>query len=520
MQISNAIAWGQLQLRGGWKNVLSTTAAYFAILGALILGSLRLDPGSIGAILDGWTMGLMGLQVGVVLYGLWSVGTAIRKDVTGHMIESHRLMPVSGTEAVAGYILGSGSQAIALGLVNLLLGMVTAGGASRFMPFSFLKANLILGVFAASAAIVLAFLPLVMPRAVTVLFGLLWIAGIGHEVLPGLVPGPTLLIGPAVGETLIGTVWSGRITLGQQVSMACQLLAALLCYVGAVRKYRRDDVLAFGPLLGLVVVAAHTAISATGIVFWEVTRPRLWRMERIEPEAQLTIALLAGLLLALLPVSAAAWEYTLWRRREDLKDPTPHRRPIPILPVVAAAAMLVVVMAPLSGWGNSELANRIAQAVPPPPGTLANLSGADLKDRMIAPFDTEAVVRTAIIMFAFLLSASYLYRLCYRREMRTRWIMGLFIGVTWLGPGAIDFLIYGAMQQFKGNHVFRQVSGSSPLIAMIYLWGDLDRAGENARHFSTNLGITVQLALAAGMAALYHLVFRRRGVAPTAAAAG
>jgi hypothetical protein len=508
MQISNAFAWGQLQLRGGWKNVLSSTGAYFAILGALILGSLRLDPTAPGRILDGWAMGLLGLQLGVVLYGFWAISSAVRKDVASRLIESHRLMPLSGADAIAGYILGGGVQAMALFLVNVALGTLVAGGSTRVVPAEWFKANFLLGVFGASGAFVVAFVPLVFARGLVALFGLLWVGGLAHQIAPGLFPALTLLIGPLVGDSVFGVFWARRLDFAQELSMGCQVLVALLCYVGAVNKYRREDVLAFGPLLGLVVLAAYVAISAAAVIVWEEIRPRALDVEEIEVEAQLVIATLGGLLLAALPVSSAAWSYSLWRRREDLQDPTPHRRAIPVMLIVLGAALLAAALAPLTSWGRGVL---IEQAVEL--GTPRSLER--MLNRRPGAFDGETILRTAAVMFAWLASLSYLLRLCYQREIRTKWIVGLFVALTWLGPAFVDFIIYGAMQEFAGEQVFRQVSGASPLVAMIYLWGDIDPWRTRSAFFNTNLGIAVQLVIALALGVLYHSLFTRRNATAT-----
>lgn len=493
MQITNAIAWAHFQLRGGWRNLLTTSLAYLVIVGALILASLRIDPTASGQILSAWTMGLMGLQVGtLVLYGCWSVSAAVRKDVTTHMIESHRLMPVSGVDAIAGFVLGPACQAIALSAVNLALGIITSQAGSFTAVSNWLTANLVLWVFAVCAWVVLAFLPLVMPVGSRILIGLVWVVVIGHQMVPSLFPGLFMLAGPAARESVFGIVAGGKITLAHQISMSCQMLVAVLCFAGAARKYQRDDVLTFGPLLGLVVLAAYVAISVVGVSLWPEFEPKTWRVERVPPEVQMLTATIGGLLAGLLPVSAASWEYARWERAQRLRDPAPRRRPGPTLLVVATAALIAALLPRLVVLLQIGVVEaRARRGIGPALWSVVHSTQAEGNSW-----------RTLAIVFAFLLSVSYLMRICYRTEAKTRWIVGLFIGFTWLGPAFVDFIMNGAMQGFTSEEIFSAVSSCSPPIALIYIWGDIG--------ITADPGIVFQALTALGLAALYHLPARRK----------
>src|SRR5258705_532378 len=111
--IYNALGWGHLQLRGGWKNLAITTGGYSLLIVAVIIVTLRLNPDYAQGILQGWTVGLLGLQMGVLLlFGCMTVGAAVRLDHTSRMIESHRLMPTPATSAIAGYVMGAPCQAM------------------------------------------------------------------------------------------------------------------------------------------------------------------------------------------------------------------------------------------------------------------------------------------------------------------------------------------------------------------------------------------------------------------------
>src|SRR5437763_8752009 len=95
----NPIAWAQIHLRGGWKSFWPTLIGYTVIIGAGLLLAVRLTggtPGALGAIKTAFT----GLQAGLLVIFVSSrVSTAVRQDQTSRMIESHRLMPISPSQA-------------------------------------------------------------------------------------------------------------------------------------------------------------------------------------------------------------------------------------------------------------------------------------------------------------------------------------------------------------------------------------------------------------------------------------
>src|SRR4029078_7058776 len=78
----------------------------------------------------GWTTGLMGLEAAwVILLGCGRVTTAIRQDVASRMMEAHRMMPMRGSHAGLGYIMGATSQAMLLFAATFMMGMFTSSAA-------------------------------------------------------------------------------------------------------------------------------------------------------------------------------------------------------------------------------------------------------------------------------------------------------------------------------------------------------------------------------------------------------
>src|SRR5829696_3572461 len=107
----NAIAWAHFRLRGAWRRSLTVTAGASVVLGGILLTTYRLNPDEGDRVLFGWTTGLLVLQAAcLILYIPGRLGTIVRGDVTSKMLESHRLMPIPPTHAIAGYIMGAATQ--------------------------------------------------------------------------------------------------------------------------------------------------------------------------------------------------------------------------------------------------------------------------------------------------------------------------------------------------------------------------------------------------------------------------
>jgi len=76
--IYNPIGWAHLQLRGGLRNMVATTIGYTLLMTAIIFATVRYNPLSVPRILGAWTVGLLGLQTGILLlFGCMTVGTAV-----------------------------------------------------------------------------------------------------------------------------------------------------------------------------------------------------------------------------------------------------------------------------------------------------------------------------------------------------------------------------------------------------------------------------------------------------------
>ena len=119
-----------------------------------------------------------------------------------------------------------------------------------------------------------------------------------------LLPAASVLFGPFIGKTVFVTSAVGGVAWPYAVSELFQAAVAGLFFVAAARVYPRDQAVGFLPSMGLGLLALFVAASLTGIANPAEFSHVYFRTN--DPQVPLTISILVGLLLALLPVSAAA----------------------------------------------------------------------------------------------------------------------------------------------------------------------------------------------------------------------
>ena len=184
----NPIAAVQFQVRGGWKTFLILIGGYAVLVGGAIACTLGFSLSPPGSTMRSWSVGLLVLQaILVLLTGLVRIASAVRQDRLINTIESHRLMPIDGRVALAGYILGAGAPFLGLFAITLILGCITTGIAGMDI-LQWITCNLILLSFAffvwiisASAAMGGRTLPAVL---VLCIFGAVFSQGIMLYAIP------------------------------------------------------------------------------------------------------------------------------------------------------------------------------------------------------------------------------------------------------------------------------------------------------------------------------------------------
>lgn len=483
-----ALSWAHYKIRGGGRNIALTVTAYVVLVVTVILLVLRSSPSDRAWILNTCTDVLCVLQAGtLLLVGGNAVRNAIRKDLTSGMIQSHRLMPVSGPQAVTGYIVGSTSQAVAIAAGNLIIGLftTTGGGGSKV---DWLMDNAALGTFAVLAWTAIALLSFLTQAATGLLFILIIFAVATGGLIVSLLPALTVLLTPALSAVFSGAGPS----IDFEVSLPAQAALAVFCFSGAARKFYREDVLAFSPLMGLALVAFWATLTWLGIVstdqFFTGAGPRmLGPGDVLPPAAQIVSSTLLGVLLAIVPVMASAWLTAAHHRRRLLRDVAIGSKPLsPNIMVLAATLILCTIPLAL-------IAREIRMYHSPWTPMMARNLGC-----------------TAATIAINLITTSYLMRILYRVTSKSAVMVFLFVLCSWIGPLALDLIRFGLSGMRPYDDIVTGLSACGPLGTMILTWGRFEG--------SVEFGLIVQACCAVVFALLFHGTQTRRAV-PEARAA-
>ncbi len=472
----NALAWSQFRLKGGWRNLLTVVGLYTLIAGGLILITARLDLAASTQVFTTWTMILLGLQVGILLLlAPGGIRTAVTKDMESGMIESHRLTPLTGVGAVAGYLTGPTTHAIAGGLVTFALGFGTAVAAG-LSTADWLAANGILALFAACFWVACALLAMLGKNAFGALIGVLCMLGFSGGFLLDLFPGLTILAGPLLGGSIFGLALGQNLLSSAQLLSAClQLAVAGLCFLAAARRFCRNDVPAFGSLLGLALVLAWVLLSFSGMASWSFLDLPFGNGSTRVKAHQMIAAVLAGLIVALTPLVAAVRAEDQWQRRRTLNDPALGPRPIAPL-FVALLASAILLLLPLAAAGML-----------PKPSTSPAL-----------------MMATVFVTFTGLLQARYLVGVLYRAGRSVASLLTIWFALAWGGPLMLDL----------GRTI--PTLGSRPMeLSFLWTWSPIGllMASLDLIEVGYASGLVVQGLLTIALAAVFHAT-RSRAESP------
>ncbi len=487
-----ALGWAHYKVRGGTKNIGMTTGAYAVIVVVIILLSMRIDPQRQKR---AWVLSTCTDILGVVqggallLVGGNAVRNAIRKDLASGMIQSHRLMPISGADGVAGYLLGSTSQAVSIAAVNVIIGLFTTLGAGDSAG-DWLLTNVTLAAFAIFAWTAIALLSFLTQAAMGLLIIAIILGFATGGTMALLLPGLTVLLAPVLTALPVVGGFSRAIDL--EISIPAQAAVAVFCFAGATRKFHRDDVLAFSPLLGLALVCLWATLTWLGIasmdaLFSGPAAGGLRSRDAVPPAIQVVASTLMGVLIGILPVMSSAWLSAEYHRRRLLRDAALGSRPLsPNFMVVAATLVLSAI-----------------------PLVLA-VREMKIRDSGWTPEMSRTMACVAATIGLNLLTIGYLMRILYRVSNKSAVLVILLGFASWLGPLGLDFLRWGATGMQAKDDVFTGISACSPVGLMILIYGEF-KAG-------VGVGLIVQAVGAAVFAVLFHTTQKREAV-PEARAA-
>ncbi len=423
--LDNPLVWVHMRLSSP-RNTLIALGVYILIIMVLVSLTLAGNPGrGLAGAADGWTYGLLFFQAIVLLvFGAQRVGGAIRRDLTSHMMESHRLMPISAFRAVFGYLMGGASQTLLFGFTNVVIGAIIASlgsiGAERW-----LFANLVLIYFAIFWWTIVTMFAFISRHIVLLMIAPIFIGIFSRRLALYMLPGLWLSTSPLVGGTLFDlTSASYAITPYLLLSVAAEVGFGALFFWGAVRKYQQPDQPAFVPLQGILLLMGFVFLSLIGMVGWEDIASGMIRREISSDttEVQFYSSLILALLLATIPIASTARAWAVWRQEKLAHNLAIKKRPLPPLwtPVLASLiCMFIMLCAP-----------------------------------RITDLSLSKVIQIAVVVVSFLFSVHYVLRIFYRASLaRGNVLAGIWVMVTWLIPLGLDWFRYGVVAKGEGETI-------------------------------------------------------------------
>ena len=323
-----AVGWVHYRLGGGWKALVVIGVGYMVLAGGAATLTSQIDTAHWSDMLKVWTYVCLVLQgLNLLIAGPFRVWLAVMHDGATGMLESHRLMPLRPWRAIFGYLTGGVAQIWILALASLLLQLMMGVGGG-LEPLAILMANLLLltmGVLLWTVMVLWA----MMARWVSLIVGAVCTMAMfgGGFMLVLIVPGAWMFGGTLIGSFDLELTGDAMVNLGRAVAVVIECAFTALFFIAAARKYRHSAAPAFGPGLGLPMMALWVAASSVGMIWHQrLLAWRSWDFDRMELRVLIVAGLVSSMLVALAPViSAARWAEARAARRtyEGLRYASP-----------------------------------------------------------------------------------------------------------------------------------------------------------------------------------------------------
>lgn len=445
------IGWAQWRLRNGWKAPLIASVAYAGLL-ILILTIASQSENQRNDAMSTWRSVILVVQACILtLLGGARISAAIRVDITQHLVESHRLMPMSPLAAVGGYLWGPNAAPAALFMVGLV-GGAYATAAAKLNVASWLIANLVLLSYSLFCWVAIAFAASQSRASGLLVFIGLAILSFATGPFIFIAPAAVLLNGPMMSRSIYDYRYDPSAVMHLLViSSAAQLLIGSVLYVGVARKYRRPTEPALGitpALLGLILWLGASVYATTEY------RALAGGFSREATQAgMLTAAIISSMLIAVVPIA----------------NTVRHPRAEKISPLIALACAAVIAT---------------TFCMLPLPAT------------RFYPVVSSA----AVVLVCFCVGLCMLLRTIRGWSMMTA-VTIVWLLLLWLGPIVIDFVRYASSDATRSFHP-TVISGFSPVGALANLLND----GE----FDVMPGVVFQVLLCGGMILLYLITRKTR----------
>ena len=466
--LNNSVGWACLQISGGWTRIAWICGVIAVAVPLLMFGSLQLEEGRSATTLAGWYTILGIVQGGLLGIGVPSrVHAAIKRDRVSKLIESHRLMPTPSGHAIAGYIVGSNILLLSCIATLFVIGLFIAVPANQDWR-GWIALHAAAAGISATICCLVAFSTQWLPKFNPALFALIFGPTLG-AVSATFLPPLRVLLGPYVGPGFVD-LQRGEINGGHVVSVAAQILLSAIFFIGACRRYRRDDVPALGFGWGFALLSLWIALTLIGVLAADPLAVGPFRGD--EPAGiAYVVAVSLSMLLAIGPIASSAGATLRWTERKAADPHFIERRPTRL-----TLATLLVALVLLS----------LLLAAPREVGSLVD-------SRSRADLEKIHLVLTGVSIVLFVVTIAGLARAAARLRVPAAWLLIGWLLLVWVVPPLLDGLLTLVRGDYETYpHAFSAVS--TPFCLGL-LWSNQVGAAQ--------LGLIAQAALLVGMVILW-----------------
>lgn len=452
----------QYQLQGGRKRFLGTVLIYAVLTIGVVFLFRRIASDLTWNELCGHLLRIIAyVQCGVAMLGAPNmIHRALLRDFQSHMMDSHRLSPMSRESVVLGYLVGGPLQSLLLYALNVLFGLALIG-AARVPLMDWLVGNGLLLAGAIALWSLLIFLGVGRTKPVGAV-GLVIIIGMTARLLVMLVPGAGLLFGAYSSGSAVMIMLGG--TSPGTSAIALMTLAGLAFGAfwlhAAAARFRRPDLPALNAVRGSLLLLLWLVASTLGMSeFQRVSRIKAFGFLAGDATLATTIqwftAIGGAALISLIPLHASATLNAMIRGGSHVRgraDRVPDWLLTFLLPMMILGLLALLAL----DQGCTLLDER------------SSAGGGS--------FDAQAI-RAAGCTLAALIMANVTFvaltriNLARSKPKRSS-ITALVLLILWLLPSAFD-IGRAAYQQTELTWLF----GCSPVGTLILSWTALEELG-------------------------------------------
>lgn len=340
----NPLVWVQFRLQGGWRRL--GWICIVCVGGFLVAASAmwKLTGRGNFPAFCGSTLNIVGILLAVLMIigGSNAVHRAVRKDQSTRMMESHRLSPITGFQALVGYMIGPAVHVLVLYVLGTLVGAYLASVANVPVASWFITVAYLL--IAAGMVWSLSLLhALSTSKGGNPILALILIASMGGFAVVSVVPPLAFVLGINIVLFVIGQATGvGGGAAGAPAHLFATLGAELVmtafwCFA-IVRKFRRPDRPPFEVGWGFLFLMVGLLISAGGILLRDALRGS---GDHASSGVVVVATMLLMMLVGCVPVYGA--EFIRMAGRRNLTPGAPLERPAFVIP--ATTALIVIASA-------------------------------------------------------------------------------------------------------------------------------------------------------------------------------